>query len=69
MALSFGSGLPGVLLLPLRLPTKGRLESVHEVVSALESDQSHLNRAAQDMAGELAAMHEASRGSATTCSA
>ena len=36
----------------------GRLDSVHEVVVALESEESFLNRAVRDLTGELEDMHK-----------
>ncbi len=36
----------------------GRLDSIHEVVVALESEESYLNKAVKGLVGELEAMHE-----------
>ena len=55
-----GELLPALERLEERLGT--RLDSVHEVVVALESADSHLNSTVADLAREVAAMHKTLNG-------
>ena len=55
-----GELLPALERLEGRLGT--RLDAVHEVVVALEGDDSHLSQAVGELQGELAAMHVTLRG-------
>jgi len=55
-----GELLPALERLEQGLGT--RLDALHEVVVALEAEDSHLSRAVGELGGELAAMHKTLRG-------
>jgi len=55
-----GELLPALEHLEERLGT--RLDSIHEVVAALENEDSHLNATVADLAREIGAMHKTLSG-------
>jgi predicted nuclease with TOPRIM domain len=55
-----GELLPALEHLEERLGT--RLDSIHEVVAALENEESHLNATVADLAREIGAMHKTLSG-------